>query len=102
MTATTVIADRPAEVRILNTPSETMSQEKTEVSEKTPKQSVVMLSAFLRPHRSASQAAAMDPTNMPTNDSDVTYATWFTVTPQSLISRGAVTAKLLMSANSKK
>lgn len=102
MTATTVIAERPADVSTRKTPSDTMFQENTEVSEKRLKNTVVMLSAVLRPHRSASHAATTDPRNMPTNDSDVTYATWLTVTPQSLISRGAVTAKLLMSANSKK
>src|SRR5688500_12719001 len=102
MTATTVIADRPAEVRTRQTPSETTFQEKTEASENTLKNSVVRFSAFLRPHRSAMRLAMMDPMNMPTNDSDVTYATWLTVMPQSLIRRGAVIEKLLMSANSKK
>lgn len=72
MTATTVIADSPAEVSTRKTPSETMSQEKAEAREKTPKHSVVWSSAFLRPQRSARVLATTEPMNMPTNDSEVT------------------------------
>ncbi len=79
-----------------------MSQENTAANEKTEYHTVVMVSAFLRPHRSASQLAISEPKNMPTNDRDVTYAIWLIVTPHSVTSLGTVVAKLLMSANSKK
>lgn len=79
-----------------------MSHEKAETSENTPNHTVVRVSAFFRPQRSEIQPATTEPRNMPTNDSEVTYATWSTVTPHSLTSLGAVVAKLLMSANSKK
>ncbi len=72
MTATTVIADSPAEVSTRKTPSETRSQENTEANEKKPKKTVVHIRARLRPHRSARDAATIDPMNMPTNDSEVT------------------------------
>lgn len=79
-----------------------MSQEKVAAKEKNPKNRVVRISVFLRPHRSAMAPAITEPMNMPTNDSEVTYATWSTVTPHRPMSLGAVVAKLLMSANSKK
>jgi hypothetical protein len=72
MTATTVMADSLAEVRMRNMPSETIFQENTAASEKTENSSVVQISARLRPHRSASQPAASEPRNMPANDSEVT------------------------------
>lgn len=72
MTATTVIADSPAEVSTRKTPSEKTSHEKTETNEKKPKNRVVRSRVFLRPHRSATAPAAMEPRNMPTNDSEVT------------------------------
>ena len=72
MTATTVIADSPAEVSTRKTPSETMSQENTVAKEKNANHRVVTISAFLRPQRSAMQPAIIEPKNMPTNDSEVT------------------------------
>lgn len=72
MTATTVIADRPAEVRIRKTPSETRSQENTEAKENRPKNTVVHTRVRLRPHRSARPPATTEPMNMPTKDSEVT------------------------------
>src|SRR6478752_4690194 len=102
MTATTVMAESPAEVRIRKRPSDTMSQENAATSEKVAYQRVVMTRAFLRPQRSAIQLAMSEPKNMPTKDALVTYATSLTLTPHSLISLGTVVAKLLMSANSKK
>src|SRR6478735_7108921 len=102
MTPTTVMAESPAEVSTRQTPSDTMSQVNADSSENTLKNSVVADSAILRPQRSAIQLATSEPMNIPTNDSDVTYAIWLTVRPHGLISLGAVVAKLLMSANSKK
>jgi len=49
-----------------------MSQEKTAANEKTVNHSVVMVSALLRPKRSASQLATREPKNMPTNDAETT------------------------------
>ncbi len=72
MTATTVIAASPAEVRIRQAPSDTMSQEKTDANENRLKNRVVAVSAFFRPQRSANQPPTTEPRNIPTNDSEVT------------------------------
>ena len=72
MTATTVIADSPAEVSTRRMPSWTMSWENTVAKENNANHRVVMVSAFLRPQRSAMTPPMMDPKNMPTNDSEVT------------------------------
>ncbi len=72
MTATTVIAARPAEVSTRKTVSDTRSQANAEAKEKTPKNSVVSSRVRFRPRRSATVPATIEPRNMPTNDSEVT------------------------------
>jgi hypothetical protein len=72
MTATTVMAESPAEVNTRQIPSDTTSQVNADAKEKTLKKSVVANSALLRPQRSAIQPATSEPRNIPTNDSEVT------------------------------
>lgn len=79
-----------------------MSQANTQANDHTVNHRVVRVSVRLRPSRSAIPPTTTAPMNMPTKDSEVTYATWFTSEPHCSRTTGAVMAKVLMSANSKK
>lgn len=71
MTAMTVIAERPADVRNLRTAMDVKSQATAVSSENIENHTVVESNADLRPHRSANQPPTRDPRNMPTKAIEV-------------------------------